>query len=180
MENLLPGLMAAENYHPLVVHFPIAFWVAASFAWVFSVVLKIDKVWEFGLWLQIAAVLSAGLAIGFGFWATDAMGHDSPGHDLVHVHRDWMIYSSIVSALLTCVAFWKRKEKGAVRLYLLIASLLVLTATSLGADRGAELVYSYGMGVAKTPPKHESTPHSHGSESSKASDDHHGGGDHAH
>lgn len=29
MERLLPGLAAAPNIHPLFVHFPIAFWLAA-------------------------------------------------------------------------------------------------------------------------------------------------------
>ena len=163
LETLLPGLMAAENLHPMVVHFPIAFWTAASMAWFFSLVLKKDKVWEFGLWLHIAALLSAGLAIGFGFWATDTMGHDSPGHDLVHVHRDWMIYSSIAAAILTGLAFWKRGEKGKIRYLFLVFSFLILGATSLGADRGAQLVYGYGMGVSKTPPTHHKDGgHSHG------------------
>ena len=40
MEQLLPGLTSAPNLHPMVVHFPIAFWVAATGAWSWAVVRK--------------------------------------------------------------------------------------------------------------------------------------------
>lgn len=42
MEQLLPGLTSAPNLHPMVVHFPIAFWVAATGAWAWAVVRKHD------------------------------------------------------------------------------------------------------------------------------------------
>lgn len=37
IEQLLPGLSSAPNVHPMVVHFPIAFWAAATGAWLLAV-----------------------------------------------------------------------------------------------------------------------------------------------
>ena len=84
METLLPGLTSAPNLHPLAVHFPIAFWIAATGAWIISLLRRQDDTWRFGLWLHTAAVAGAALAVTLGFWATAKMGHDSPGHGRVH------------------------------------------------------------------------------------------------
>lgn len=78
MDQLFPGLSHAPNLHPLVVHFPIAFWVAATGARSWAVVRKHDDAWRFGRWLHLLGILGAVVAVGFGFWATEKMGHDTP------------------------------------------------------------------------------------------------------
>lgn len=147
MEDLLPGLSSASNLHPMVVHFPIAFWVAATGAWWLGLLRKNDCAWRFGLWLQLLAVVGAIVAVVFGFLATDAMGHDGPAHDRVHVHRDFMLVATAFAVVLSALAWWKREAGKAWRVGLSIGSLVLVTVMTLGADRGAELVYRYGVGV---------------------------------
>lgn len=145
----------------MVVHLPIAFWVVASAAWALSVVAKKNEPWRFGLWLHTLGAVGAAVAVGFGYWATNKMGHDSPGHDLVHVHRDLMLVATGVSIALTGIAWWKHDARGPWRLALTAGSLLLLGVMTLGADRGAALVFAYGIGVADEPPTHTGDGHDH-------------------
>lgn len=163
MEQLLPGLTSAPNLHPMVVHFPIAFWVAATGAWSWAVVRKHDDAWRFGRWLHLLGILGAVVAVGFGFWATEKTGHDTPGHDLVHVHRDLMLVASGVALAITALAWWRRDATRPWRVGLTLGSLVLLGLMTIGADRGAELVFRYGIGVAgEAPPHSDGHDHSHG------------------
>lgn len=159
MEQLLPGLSSAHNLHPMVVHFPIAFWVAATGAWLLAVARKRDEAWRFGLWLHLLGVLGATAAVAFGFWATNKMGHDSPGHDLVHVHRDIMLWATGLALTVTALGWWKRTAK--LRVPLTAMSVVLVSLLAVGADRGAELVFRYGMGVAQEAPPEPTHTHSH-------------------
>ena len=167
MEELFPGLTSAPNLHPMVVHFPIAFWVAATGAWVLALARGWDDAWRFGRWLHLLGVLGAAVAIGFGFWATAAMGHDSPGHEFVHVHRNFMLVAGGLALVLTALAWWRRGAGRRWRIGLTLGSLILLGVMTLGADRGAELVYRYGVGVAADDdgsphePTSEATAHGH-------------------
>lgn len=167
MDHLMPGLSAAPNLHPMVVHFPIAFWLAAAGAWVIALLRSDEGAWRFGLWLHSLGLAGGALAVAFGFWATVKMGHDSPGHDLVHVHRDLMLWTTGLAVIVTAVGWWKRGT--GVRKLLTGLSLLLAGLLSLGADRGAELVFRYGMGVAGEAPPAAGHAHGHG-------DDEHGHG----
>lgn len=163
MESILPGLKSAVNLHPMMVHFPIAFWVAATMAWTFALWRRNDEVWKFGLWLHTAGALTALVAVGFGYLGTSIMGHDSPGHDLVHVHRDIMKIATILSLLLTALAWWRRRATGKWRIALVALATIQAVVMTIGSDRGAVLVYQNGVGVEITPADSESEtpPDSH-------------------
>lgn len=159
MEFLLPGLLFAPNLHPMMVHFPIAFWLAASGAWAVGLVRRNDASWRFGIWLHTLGFTGATLAVAFGFWASAQMGHGSPGHDLVHVHRNFMLVATAISALITVVSWWKRDADGRWRFILSAMSVVLVVVMTIGADRGAELVFRYGVGVANDPPPHAMHEH---------------------
>ena len=160
MEQLLPGLTSAPNLHPMVVHFPIAFWVAATGAWSLALARKRDDAWRFGRWLHLLGLLGAAVAVGFGFWATEEMGHDTPGHDLVHVHRDLMLVAAGMALVVTALAWWRGDASRRWRVGLMVGSLVLLGVMTIGADRGAELVFRYGIGVAGEAPPHSDGPSS--------------------
>ncbi len=175
MEQLFPGLTSAPNLHPIAVHFPIAFWLAATGAWLLAVMRKRDDAWRFGLWLHLLGLLGAAVAIGLGFWATAQMDHDSPGHDLVHTHREIMLWTTGVAFVVTALGWWKQSAK--LRVPLTLLSVVLVGMLAVGADRGAELVFRYGVGVANESPPH--SEHSH-SEHPHSHDGEHGHEHHEH
>ena len=162
MESLLPGLTSAPNLHPMVVHFPIALWLAATAAWGFALLRRNDDAWRFGLWMHTLGAGGAIAAVVLGYLATAKMGHDAPGHELVHVHRDIMVGATGLSVILTGLAWWRRAGPGIWRPILGLASVALAATMTLGSDRGAELVFRYGIGVSHETPPQTGHVHDHG------------------
>ena len=152
MSELLPGLHAAPNIHPLFVHIPLALWLTSFLFWAFGVVADRDDVFRAGRWLAYLAVLGALAAAGTGLWAEASLGHDSPGHDAVHVHRNWMIVASSLGLVTALLAFATRRQRGR-GIRGVLTSLMGLTAlvSTLGADRGAALIFRDGIGAPECP-----------------------------
>ena len=152
LEEILPGLTHAPHVHPLLVHFPIALWVVAALFCVLGAVRSREDLFAAGRWLLYLGALGAVFAVATGLWAADTMGHDSPGHELVHVHRDFMLVASGIGLTAT-IAAWalrKRQSVGA-RWGVTALALATVGVLTLGADRGAALVFQYGIGVAAQP-----------------------------
>lgn len=170
METLLPGMAALqENIHPLLIHFPIAFFLGAL-AMEGMAVLRDEKFHFAATWMLYLGTFSALVALPTGFIAanmvaaTDPRGHDAPGHDFIHIHRNWMIASTAVGILLTGYLFWiNRKEKWASHRWRLLLGLAVLSAlVALGADRGGRLVFEFGTGINPKVLKSATQESSHG------------------
>lgn len=169
MNELMPGLEVAPNIHPMLVHFPIVLWVSALALWALGVARSRSDLFRFGTWLLTIGTLAAVITLISGYLAADGLGHDSPGHDFVHVHRDFMLVATILGAVVTALAWLLRRRQDRLIRWSLVAALLALNAvTTLGADRGALLVYGYGMGTAQQAPP-SSEPASHDND-----DGHHG------
>lgn len=172
-ETVFPGLASALNVHPLLVHFPIALWPVALLLWALALVRGGEGLWQAGRWLLYLGTLGALAAAGTGLWAADQLGHDTPGHDLVHVHRNWMLTTTALSMASAAVAFaWSKRATPISRWLPFCALVLTVAVSVLGADRGALLVYRYGIGtsigadlvVPQDPvgPQEEEEHHSHG------------------
>tara|TARA_R110002094_G_scaffold27445_4_gene40501 strand:+ start:1225 stop:1740 length:516 start_codon:yes stop_codon:yes gene_type:complete len=160
--NWLPGLSLLPNSHPMLVHFPIAFWVGAlCFCWL-GVLRSTSGLFRMGSWLLHLGTLSGVAAVVSGFLATSSMTHDEPGHDLVHVHRNFMVATAAISLAASCaVLLMRRRDAWRPRCVQAGLITLVVGLATLGADRGALLVYGYGLGVRDNPPS--TTPqHAHG------------------
>ncbi|MGB3941559.1 MAG: DUF2231 domain-containing protein [Candidatus Manganitrophaceae bacterium] len=155
METLFPGMTALQkNIHPLLIHFPIAFFLGA-FAMEGMAVLRDEKFHLAATWMLYLGTLSALIALSTGFMAadlvaaTDPRGHDAPGHDYIHIHRNWMIATTAVGILLTGCLFWiNKKGNWASQRWGLLFGLVVLSGlVALGADRGGRLVFEFGTGI---------------------------------
>ena len=155
----MPGLDNTLTIHPLFVHFPIALTLVALLFEGWYWLQRKDHLRQTATSLIYLAALAAGVTALTGLLAADTLGHNSPGHDLVHVHRDIMYgYTGIIVVLAlvngalargylpALAAQWRRYGRPV--LLLMAASVLVI-----GADRGGQLVFQYGTGVnPKTPP----------------------------
>jgi len=148
LEKLLPGLTYAPNAHPMFVHFPIALWVVAGLFLFLGMVRQREDLFIAGRWLLSLGAIGAAAAVGTGLWAADAIGHDSPGHELVHVHRDLMLAATGLGLGATILAVALRNTQQALVKWGITAVVLVTVGVlTLGADRGAALVFRHGVGV---------------------------------
>ena len=159
------------NFHPALVHFPIAFTAAAV---AFTAVGTVFKNWPYaaqclitGRWMLWGAALFALIAAVFGWFAFNSVAHDEVSHAAMKVHRNWAL--GALTALLALAAWdvWRGRFgkmpspniPSPVFLVLLVAAWLLVTST---AWHGAELVYRHGLGVMSLPDmENEAAPHQH-------------------
>ncbi len=163
----MPGLESVLNIHPLLVHFPIALTLTAALLVGVHLLIRSEE------WMRMAAVLvylsaaAALVAAATGLMASDGLGHDTPGHELVHEHRDIMlIYTSLILGLALLTALSRSSMTGWIKhasmKFIRLGILLAACATLIvGADRGALLVFGHGIGMrtqqGTEPPPSEST-----------------------
>ena len=174
MNDFLPGLSQSLNVHPVFVHFPIALWSFALLLWTMGQFLHREDFQSAGRWALYAGSIAGVLAVATGYLAAGGLGHDSPGHDFVHTHRSFMLFATGLAVLTSGLAFILRGFTSP-RAKWVVTSALLLTVsmTTLGADRGAMLVYTYGMGT-HTAPQSTGSPHSHDDAENQAHEAHKG------
>ena len=172
IEEILPGVAHAPNVHPMFVHFPIALWVVAGLFLLVGLLRRRDDLFATGRWLLYLGAIGAAAALMTGLWAADALGHDSPGHELVHVHRDFMLAASGLGLIATLgAAALRDRQHVAAKWAVTVLTLATIGVLTLGGDRGAALVFQHGVGVAaQTEPVADDPP----------ADEHGASHDHAH
>lgn len=173
MDLLFPGMaILKNNVHPLMIHFPIAFFLGAL-AMEGMAVVRDEKFHFVATWMLYLGTLSALIALPTGFIAadmiaaTDPRGHDAPGHDFIHVHRDWMVATTLFGTVLSVYLFWINASKRWIsqRWGLLLGLGVLSLLVAMGADRGGRLVFEFGTGVnpdlMKEVPHDEESEHPH-------------------
>lgn len=149
LQDLLPGLDAAPNIHPMFVHLPLGLWPVALGFFVPGAVRNSERLLEVGRWMLYLATAAALAAAATGWLAADGLGHSSRGHDFVHIHRNWMLAATGLSATASVLVFLLRRTQSSARYWLQVAAVAItLAVATLGADRGAYLVFGKGVGVS--------------------------------
>ena len=172
IETLFPGLAGLSNIHPLFVHFPIAFWLGALLLEGLAVT-RDERLHSTAAWFLHLGTLTALVTVPTGFAAehaaalADPLGHHGPAHQPIHVHRTWMLVTTGVGFCVSAYFVWvdRRLKWPFHRWGLLAATTLLAALVAMGADRGAQLVYEFGIGVRpallKTPAATGDTGHGH-------------------
>ena len=172
MDQLLPGLAALQNIHPMFVHFPIAFFWGAL-AMEGAAIFVHERLHFVSTWMLYLGALSAVVTVMTGFHAMNQIaaasgGHHGPNHELIHVHQHWMVSVTTVGVLLAAYLYWmnNRQVWSTHRWRFAVGLFLLALLLSLGADRGARLVYQFGFGVnpallTETPHADEEEEHHH-------------------
>jgi uncharacterized membrane protein len=154
------------NFHPVVVHFPIALTIVAFAATLASQLFKkrtftnqLAIVSHYMLWLAAATAL---VAVAFGWLAYNSVNHDDAGHAAMNVHRIWALTTTAVLVLLALFDFKKHQSSTVMPIYLVC--LLALASALVGGTAwlGGEVVYRHGIGVLALPqPEAEAAGHEH-------------------
>lgn len=146
------------NFHPAIVHFPIAFTTAAV---ALITVGTLFSNWPYGAqclmtgrWMLRGAALFAVIAATSGWFAFNSVEHDEVSHAAMILHRNWAL--GTVTALLS-LTVWDvlrgrsgKKPSSGFWIFLVAVWLLVMST----AWHGAELVYRHGLGVMALPDVH--------------------------
>jgi uncharacterized membrane protein len=152
LERILPGASQLQNYHPLLVHFPIAFIYGASLLYFLAWITASEKLQWTALWMLILAALSAAAALASGFYAVPGlMISESVRNELLNHHKHLMVATSILTGALTIWALASRPMPTRGR-YLFMAGLIALMGLlAAGADLGGEMVYAYNAAGTACP-----------------------------
>jgi uncharacterized membrane protein len=167
------------NWHPLFVHFPIAFATAAVFFMALGKLFKI-KPWAtqcriFGRWMLWAAAIFACIAALFGWFAYNSVDHDDAGHLAMTLHRNWALGTLGALLLLVVIDVWPKRSTAQPSYGFLLLMFTVWLLVISTAWHGGELVYRHGLGVLALPEVDEdqaSTPHADGEHEQPHQHDH--------
>jgi uncharacterized membrane protein len=141
------GLDALQNFHPLVVHYPIALLTLSALLYVVAWVSRRESWAWTALWMLVLGTLGAALAVWTGLRAGAGVmvAQSVRDHILIH-HKHTMIAVFAMSAMLCAWALAARPmpQRGRAGFVVLMAAMVLLLA--VGADYGAWMVYGYNAG----------------------------------
>ena len=157
--TLFPALASISNYHPLVVHFPIAFLFSFFLLDVVGNVTKKAKWREVAAYFLYAGAIGAVLTVIVGFIAAYSLPHNMAVHGLMLKHQ----YLGVSVMLLSIgLAVWRYKVAeivgGAQHFFVTLSAVMYLLLI-FGADLGGYMVYGYATAVN---PTHDGSCHAQG------------------
>ncbi len=152
MQSLLPGWASAMSHHPAFVHFPIVLWLTALLYEIFAVARRSDPAHRTAVWLLWLGTLGGTLAVYTGLSAGKLVPVSAG--PVLEAHEQLMLASYFLALGLSVFALLAgRRLTHGLKVVVLVGLLILGVLVTLGADRGAEMVFRYGLGVAgKTAP----------------------------
>jgi uncharacterized membrane protein len=152
LERILPGASQVQNYHPLLVHFPIAFIYGASLMYFLAWITASEKLQWTALWMLMLGALGAAAALISGFYAAPGlMISESVRHELLNHHKHLMVAASILTGALTIWALASRPMPTRFRVLFMAALFAVMALITAGADLGGEMVFAYNAAGSACP-----------------------------
>jgi len=155
------------NWHPIFVHFPIAFVTAAVFFVALGIFFK-AKPWSqqcliFGHWMLWAAAIFACIAAVFGWFAYNSVDHDEAGHLAMTIHAYWALGALGALVLLAAMDLRIQRSVGMPAYGFLTLLVVVWVLVMSTAWHGGEVVFRHGLGVMALPTLEEQGhTHEHG------------------
>ena len=152
LARILPGASQLQNYHPLLVHFPIAFIYGASLMYFLAWITASERLQWTALWMLTLAALSAAAALASGFYAAPGlMVSQSVRDELLDHHKHLMVAASILTGALTIWAIASRPMPTRGRVLFMAGLIALMGLIAAGADLGGEMVYAYNAAGTACP-----------------------------
>ena len=147
LEWLLPGYEHLQNFHPVVVHFPLAFLPGAALSYALAWASGRDFWAWAGLWLLVLGTVGAAVAVGSGLYGAEGvMIARSVRAHLLDNHKYLMGGASALSGALTLWAAIARPFPARARIAFAALMVVMMGLLVWGADYGDRMVYDYNAG----------------------------------
>ncbi len=154
------------NWHPLLVHFPVALLSVSAFFHLAAKVMQSKPRFaspcavlaHATLWLGALAALPTAI---LGWQAFNSVNHDSAGHIAMLTHRAWALSTLAVLALVAGWDAWRNKVDASPAVPVIAAVLVAWVMVAITAWHGGELVYRHGLGVMALPAAEPGEGHHH-------------------
>ena len=151
MDAVFPGLRGMENLHPLFVHFPVVLLPLALLFQALGMARRREELQRAAAWLLYLGTLGALAAAGTGLLAAGKVEVPDAAIEVIELHEFLMLSTTGLAVALALVAgLGRRWIPQAVPKILLVGLLLLSGVLAVGADRGAQLVYQFGVSVQKS------------------------------
>jgi uncharacterized membrane protein len=142
-----------QNFHPLLVHFPIALLLLAALLELLRLVTRRPHFAPAAGWFLYLGALAAVFAAGSGWLAEQTVAPVAAAHEELEKHEKFGYVTLGVAAALV---FWRvatGRRGGPRPRWLYTLTLLALAGlVALTAHEGGELVYQHGVGTRITAP----------------------------
>ena len=148
--NVLPAW--APNAHPLLVHFPIAWWVAAVMADLVALAFP-KATWadSAATFLYSIGAVAAAFTYLTGRQAAATVLVPGMAYPIVQQHWNSALATTTSFAAVAGLQIWFRLRgplpRGRLRILLFVAALAALGSLVQTGERGARLVFERGVGV---------------------------------
>lgn len=144
----------APNVHPLIVHFPIALVIVAALADALALVMRQRPYRVAAAALYAAAGVGALAAFLTGNAAEESVMLAGEAVGAVNAHAQWAVWTVWALGLYGLArlgaALWDRHNRLALHAALAVLGLGAVFLVWQTAERGARLVFEYGVGVGTT------------------------------
>lgn len=143
----LPGAAIAQNLHPLIIHFPIAFLTGAMVLYFAAWITQREEWGWTALWTLAGGVLGGLAAVVTGLRARDSVMVAQSVRDQLLLPHEHMMITAIGLALIAFAwAFAARPlpRRGRIGFLLLLLAMTLFLAK--GADYGGWMVFGYNAG----------------------------------
>jgi uncharacterized membrane protein len=154
MQSILPGWQSSLNHHPVFVHFPIVLWLTALLFEIVAVWRKDDPTHRTAVWLLWLGTVAGTFAVGTGLSAAKSVPENLG--PVLAAHEQLMLTAYFIALGLSAFAlFAGRRLTHGLKVVVLVGLLILAIIVTIGADRGGEMVYRYGLGVNWTTAVHQ-------------------------
>lgn len=139
-----------ETIHPIVVHFPIALLITATFISFLAILYKSKRKELITVlyWILLLGGISILIALFSGLYEAGRVVHNEAIHEIMEVHE---LLGYIITGAFSIIALWVivRKQKIKIKELVVIAFLLLGSSSVLvySAYLGGKMVYEQGAGV---------------------------------
>ena len=134
-------------FHPMFVHFPIAFFLSALGLEILSRIFGNERWSQTAFQLFVLACLSTPLVVLTGLWEAKRLNLVS--HPVLDIHRSFALITMVSSlSAWVIISFLRKKNQKATKALTLFFLVILVCLVIIVAYNGGRMVYEYGAGVA--------------------------------